>query len=63
VGLLREREEIEEVRKVQGYAGSASPGDLFATDKTRTGATQDETIYAAYVRHGDSMKEIADHLV
>lgn len=34
--------------------------DLSEREKRRTGGTQDETIYAAYVQYGYMLKEIAD---
>jgi putative transposase len=56
-GLLDEKRDTKEVPRLQRYAARPLLNELF---KDRN--VKDETIYAAYVRHGYTMKEIAEHL-
>lgn len=60
--LLDEKESIKEVPKVQRYAARPPLGELFKGKKGKERTDEDRAIYDAYVRHGYTMKEIADHL-
>lgn len=60
--LLDEKESIKEVPKVQRYAARPPLGELFKGKKGKERTAEDRAIYDAYVRHGYTMKEIADHL-
>jgi putative transposase len=61
-GLLDEKESIKEVPKVQRYVARPSLGELFKGKKGKERTAEDRVIYDAYVRHGYTMKEIADYL-
>ena len=61
-GLLDEKGNIKEVPKPQRYAARSSLSELFKGEKGKHRKVVDKTIYAAYVRYGYTMKEIAEHL-
>jgi hypothetical protein len=61
-GLLDEKGEIKEVPRVQRYAARPSLNELFRGRKGKDRKVKDKTIYAAYVRYGYTMKEMAEHL-
>jgi REP element-mobilizing transposase RayT len=61
-GLLDEKGNMKEVPRLQRYVARPSLGDLFKGKKGKEAKAEDEAIYAAYVRYGYTMKEIADHL-
>ena len=61
-GLLDEKESIKEVPKVQRYVARPPLRELFKGKKGKERTAEDRAIYDAYVRHGYTMKEIADHL-
>ena len=61
-GLLDEKESIKEVPKVQRYVARPPLRELFKGKKGKERTSEDRAIYDAYVRHGYTMKEIADHL-
>ena len=58
-GLVKEKETIKEVPRLQRYVARPSLGELF---KGKERKTEDKTIYSVYVRYGYTMKEIAEHL-
>jgi len=55
-GLLKEKEEIKEIPRVQRYAARSGLTELL--DKNRL----DKTIFEAYTKYGYTMKEIAEKL-
>jgi len=61
-GLLDEKGNIKEVPRLQRYAARSSLSELFKGKKGKDRKVEDKTIYAAYVRYGYTMKEIAEHL-
>lgn len=61
-GLLNKKEGIKEVPKNQRYVARPSLRELFRRKKGEERKLGDKTIYAAYLRYGYSMKEIAEHL-
>lgn len=61
-GLLSEKENMKEVPKSQRYAARPSLSEIFKEKKWEERKVEDKTIYAAYVRHGYTLKEIAEHL-
>jgi putative transposase len=61
-GLLDEKGKIKEVPRLQRYAARPSLSELFNGKKGKERKVEDKTIYAAYVRYGYTMKEIAEHL-
>jgi REP element-mobilizing transposase RayT len=61
-GLLEKKRRIKEVPRVQRYVARSPLGELFKGKKERKRKAEDKAIYAAYVRYGYTMKEIAEHL-
>jgi hypothetical protein len=61
-GLLARKEKIKEVPRVQRYVARPPLRELFKGKKRKEGKAEGKAIYAAYVRYGYTMKEIADHL-
>jgi hypothetical protein len=61
-GLLDGKEEIKEVPRLQRYVARPSLSELFKGKKGKERKAEDKSIYAAYVRYGYTMKEIAEHL-
>ena len=61
-GLIDDKENLKEVPKLQRYVARPPLRELFKEKKEERGKAEDNTIYAAYVRHGYTMKEIAEHL-
>ncbi len=61
-GLLEKRGNIKEVARLQRYAARPSLSELFKREKRGDREERDKIIYAAYVRHGYTMKEIAEYL-
>ncbi|MGR3303946.1 MAG: helix-turn-helix domain-containing protein [Candidatus Scalindua sp.] len=55
--LVKKKESIKEIPRVQRYAHRPALGNLFSKNKNR-----DRSIYEAYVRYGYTMKEIAEYL-
>jgi putative transposase len=60
--LLKRKEKVEEVPRVQRLAARPSLGEIFRKEEQGHGARRDEVIYAAYVRYGYTLKEMAEHL-
>jgi REP element-mobilizing transposase RayT len=60
--LLDEKESMKEVPKVQRYVARPPLRELFKGKKGKERTAEDRAIYGAYVCHGYTMKEIADHL-
>ncbi len=60
--LLDEKGNIKEVPRLQRYVARSSLSELFKGKKEKDRKAKDKTIYAAYVRYGYTMKEIAEHL-
>jgi putative transposase len=58
-GLLDKKENTKEVPRIQRYAARPILKELF---KGKNRKVEDKTIYAAYVRYGYTMTEIAEHL-
>jgi REP element-mobilizing transposase RayT len=61
-GLLDQKGKIKEVPRLQRYVARPSLSELFKGKKGKERKAEDKTIYAAYVRYGYTMKEIAEHL-
>jgi len=61
-GLLDEKGKTKEVPRLQRYAVRPSLRELFNGKRGRGRRVEDKTIYAAYVRYGYTMKEIAEYL-
>jgi len=61
-GLIGDKENLKEVPKLQRYVARPPLRELFKEKKEKKRKAEDNTIYAAYVRHGYTMKEIAEHL-
>jgi REP element-mobilizing transposase RayT len=60
--LLDEKRNMKEVPRLQRYVARTSLGELFKGKRGKERKAEDKTIYAAYVRYGYTMKEIAEHL-
>ena len=61
-GLLDEKEDIKEVPRLQRYAARPPLSELLEPEKGKERKAEDEAVYSAYVRHGYTKKEIAEHL-
>ena len=60
--LLNEKKDMKELPKLQRHVARPSLSDLIKTKKGKERKTEGKAIYAAYVRYGYSMKEIAEFL-
>ena len=60
--LLKRKEKVEEVPRVQRYAARPSLAEVFRKEGRGHGEDRDEVVYAAYVRYGYTLKEVAEHL-
>ena len=60
--LLMEKEQVKEIPRQQRYSGRPPLNVLFAKSKIKTKAARDEMIRQAHMRHGYTLKQIADHL-
>jgi len=60
--LLGGKENLREIPKLQRYVARLPLMELFEAKRRKKGRAEDEKIYAAYVRYGYTMKEIAEHL-
>jgi len=60
--ILKRKEKDEEIPRVQRHAARPSLAEVFRKEKQGPGAGRDEVIYAAYVRYGYTLKEMAEHL-
>jgi hypothetical protein len=60
--LLNEKKDMKELPKLQRHVARPSLSDLIKTKKGKERKTEGKAIYAAYVRYGYSMKEIAEYL-
>jgi REP element-mobilizing transposase RayT len=60
--LLDEKGDVKEVPRVQRYVARPPLKELFKGKKGKDRKVGDETIYAAYIHYGYTMKEIAEHL-
>jgi REP element-mobilizing transposase RayT len=60
--LLNEKKDMKEVPKLQRHVARPSLSDLIKTKKGKKRKTEGKAIYAAYVRCGYTMKEIAEYL-
>ena len=60
--LLKRKEKAEEIPRVQRHAARPSLAEIFGKEEQGHGAGRDEVIYAAYVRYGYTLKEMAQHL-
>jgi putative transposase len=61
-GLVDEKGKMKEVPRLQRYVARPSLSELFKEKKRKERKAEDKSIYAAYVRYGYTMKEIAEHL-
>ena len=61
-GFLDEKRDVKEVPRLQRCVDRPSLSELFKGKERKTRKGVDEMIYAAYVRYGYTMKEIAEHL-
>jgi len=61
-GLLDEKGNMKEVPRLQRYVARPPLSELFRGKKGKEREAGDEAIYAAYVRYGYTMREIAEHL-
>jgi putative transposase len=61
-GVLQERERLVEIPRAQRYAGRPSLAALFPPEKMTDKKIRDRAAYTAYVEHGYTMREIAEHL-
>jgi hypothetical protein len=61
-GLLEKKAKIKEVPRVQRYVARSPLRELFKEKKGKERKAEDKAIYAAYVRYGYTMREIAEHL-
>jgi REP element-mobilizing transposase RayT len=59
--LLAQKEEIKEIPRKQRYASRPAISDIFK-EKILDKQTRDRQIYKAHIKHGYSLKEIADYL-
>ncbi len=60
--LIREKENIKEVPRPQRYVARSPLSEIFKGKKQEKKKVEDKIIYTAYVQHGYTMKEIAEHL-
>ena len=60
--LLDEKEKLKEVPRLQRYAARPPLSELFKGERQGGRKAEDKAIYAAYVRYGFTMKEIAEHM-
>jgi len=60
-GLIEEKREFLEIPRLQRYVSRKNIDEIFY-EGARQGTDRDELIYQSYVRHGYTMKEIADYL-
>jgi putative transposase len=60
-GLIEEKREFLEIPRLQRYVSRKNIDEIFY-EGARQGTDRDELIYRSYVRHGYTMKEIADYL-
>jgi hypothetical protein len=60
--LIREKENIKEVPRPQRHPARSPLSEIFKGKKQKEKKVEDKIIYAAYVQHGYTMREIAEHL-
>jgi REP element-mobilizing transposase RayT len=60
--FLYEKEEIKEVPRIQRYVARPAIEELFKGQNMKYGRERDQIIYAACVRYGYRLKEVADYL-
>ncbi|MCX5886084.1 MAG: transposase [Proteobacteria bacterium] len=60
--LLKDKEKVKEIPRKQRYANRPLLRELFEKGKIKTKAARNEIIHQAHMRHGYTLKQIADHL-
>jgi len=60
--LLKGKEKIEEVPRIQRYATRPALRELFLEGKLEDEKARNEAVYLSYVRYGYTLKQIAEHL-
>ena len=60
--LLKDKEILKEVPRVQRYATRPTFSELFTEEKLKNKKARSEIIYEAYVHYGYILKEIAEYL-
>jgi DNA-directed RNA polymerase specialized sigma subunit len=60
-GLIEAKREFLEIPRPQRYVSRKNIDEIFY-EGARQGTNRDELIYRSHVRHGYTMKEIADYL-
>lgn len=60
--LVKQKKTLGEIPRIQKYAGRPKLEELFAEVAPNDRSGRNKMIHAACVRHGYSLKEIADHL-
>jgi putative transposase len=58
--LLSDKEQVKEIPRRQRYVGRPSLDSLFQVNDSRV--RRDQSIYDSHMKHGYTLKEIADHL-
>ena len=57
-----DKEKVKEIPRQQRYANRPLLRELFEKGKIKTKAARNEIIHQAHMRHGYTLKQIADHL-
>ena len=60
--LLKDKEKIKEIPRIQRYAARPSLNELFMNKKIMDKKLKDEIIYLAHIHYGYTLKEIAEYL-
>jgi DNA-binding MarR family transcriptional regulator len=53
---------VKEIRREQCYSSIPPLSELFEKGKIKTKAARNQIIHQAHMRHGYTLKQIADHL-
>ena len=59
--LLTQKEEIKEIPKMQRFANRPTIADVFK-EKIQNRQSSNKQMYKAHIKHGYTLKEIADYL-
>jgi len=60
--LLKDKEKVKEIPRQQRYSSRLPLSELFEKGKIKTKTARDKVIYQAHMRHGYTLKQIADHV-
>jgi DNA-binding MarR family transcriptional regulator len=60
--MLLEKEMVKEIPRQHRYLSIPPLSKLFEKDKIKTKAARDKIIHQAHMRHGYTLKQIADHV-